>query len=222
MNWDRPGYLLYQTEHGKPLTAGYISRDDPRAYPGRLPVVSDFRYLGPDINAVDVRAYAPTVFDFLDVRWVVVDRYQMPEGAQRQATENLVGTIFAGRPPLYEDERITVYETWPETPLPFIELGPDWGPRQPGPDAPGVGQGRHHHPQPRYHAHFATRRASRRRRTGRFLAGRRRGSEDRTRDRARPQPGLSPSSLAPTVSCYEASSRAWSSAVSAWSRPDGR
>ncbi len=33
MNWDRPGYLLYQTEHSKPLTAAYISREDPRPWP---------------------------------------------------------------------------------------------------------------------------------------------------------------------------------------------
>jgi hypothetical protein len=134
MNWDRPNYLLFQTVHGKPLTAGYISRTDPRTYPERVPVLSDFRHGGPDINAVDVARYAPTVFAFADIRWVVVDRYQMPGGEERRHTEALVEAIFAGRVPVYEDARLSVYETWPPSePLAFIELGPDWGPWQPGP-----------------------------------------------------------------------------------------
>ncbi|MCX7852362.1 MAG: hypothetical protein N2383_06215 [Caldilineales bacterium] len=134
MTWDRPNYLLFQTVHGKPLTAGYITRTDPRTYPERLPVLSDFRHGGPDINAVDVARYAAAVFAFADIRWVVVDRYQMPGGEERRHTEALVRAIFAGHNPVYEDERITVYETRPPSePLPFIELGYDWGPRQPGP-----------------------------------------------------------------------------------------
>ncbi len=134
MSWDRPNYLLHQTVHGKPLTAGYISREDPRTLVGRIPVISDFRYKGPDINAVDVAAYAPTLFDFAGIRWVAIDRYQMPGGAERDATDALAAAIFQGRSPSYQDDRLTVYETWPpEPPLPFIELGNDWGARQPGP-----------------------------------------------------------------------------------------
>jgi hypothetical protein len=134
MSWDRPNYLLFQTVHGKPLTTGYITRTDPRTYPERVPVLSDFRHGGPDINAVDVARHAATIFAFADIRWVVVDRYQMPGGEERRHTEALVRTIFAGHSPVYEDERISVYETWPPSePLPFIELGYDWGPRQPGP-----------------------------------------------------------------------------------------
>lgn len=134
MSWDRPNYLLHQTVHGKPLTAGYISREDPRTLVGRIPVLSDFRYKGPDINAVDVAAYAATLFDFTGIRWVAVDRYQMPGGEEREVTEALAGAIFQGRSPVYEDERLSVYETWaPDPPLPFVELGAGWGPRQPGP-----------------------------------------------------------------------------------------
>ena len=47
MSWDRPNYLLHQTVHGKALTAGYISREDPRTLVGRIPILSDFRYKGP-------------------------------------------------------------------------------------------------------------------------------------------------------------------------------
>ena len=46
----------------------------------------------------------------------------------------LVQDIFAGRAPIYEDERLTVYETWqPDKRLPFIEIGYDWGSLQSGP-----------------------------------------------------------------------------------------
>ena len=144
MSWDRPNYLLQQTIHGKPLTAGYISREDPRTLPGRIPVLSDFRYKGPDINAVDVATHAATLFDFAGIRWVVVDRYQMPGGqasplraqarGERDVTDALVGAIFQGRSPVYQDDRLSVYETWaPDPPLPFVELGADWGPWRPGP-----------------------------------------------------------------------------------------
>ncbi len=50
MNYDRPGYLLYQTVHHKPLTVAYISRDDPRTLTTRVPVLQQFRHLGPDIS----------------------------------------------------------------------------------------------------------------------------------------------------------------------------
>jgi len=134
MNWDRPGYLLYQTVHAKPLTAGYISRNDPRTYPPRIPIISDFRHLGPDINAVPAASHAPTIFEFMDIDWVVVDRYKMPGGATREHTDALVQDIFAGRAPIFEDDRLTVYETWePDARLPFIEIGYDWGSLQPGP-----------------------------------------------------------------------------------------
>lgn len=132
MNWDRPGYLLYQTVHGKPLTAGYISRDDPHTYPTRLPLLSHLRHLQPDIHEIDPAAFASTLFRFLEVRWVVIDRYKMPGGAERQVTDALVAAIFAADQPLYEDERITVYAApWAAEPLPFIELGPEWGLLQP-------------------------------------------------------------------------------------------
>jgi hypothetical protein len=49
MNWDRPGYLLYQTVHRKRLTVAYISRDDPRMLVERAPVLQAFRHLGPDV-----------------------------------------------------------------------------------------------------------------------------------------------------------------------------
>jgi hypothetical protein len=137
MNYDRPGYLLYQTIHGKPLTVAYISRDDPRTLTERAPVLQHFRHLGDDIIAGDPAAVAETVFGDLGVGTVVLDRYKMPGGLEREYTEALAGRIFGGQAPLFGDERITVYRV-PEaladagsTPVPYLRLGPqNWGPRQ--------------------------------------------------------------------------------------------
>ena len=97
MNYDRPGYLLYQTVHGKPLTVAYISRDDPRTLTERMPVLQHFRHLGPDILDVDPAAVGPTVLADLGVGTVVLDRYKMPGGDERTYTERLGGQSFPGR-----------------------------------------------------------------------------------------------------------------------------
>lgn len=130
MNYDRPGYLLYQTVHGRPLTVAYISRDDPRTLTERAPVLQHFRHLGPDILASDPATLAQTVFADLGVGTVVLDRYKMPGGKEREYTEQLVRSIFDGKTPDYEDERITVYNVVAsEQPRPYLLLGPlHWGP----------------------------------------------------------------------------------------------
>jgi hypothetical protein len=136
MNYDRPGYLLYQTVHGKPLTAAYISRDDPRTLTERTPVLQHFRSLGDDIIAVDPAASAPAVLADLGVGTVVLDRYKMPGGLERDYTEALAERIFGGQEPIYTDDRITVYRvadpsTNPAPAQPYVQLGPrNWGPRQ--------------------------------------------------------------------------------------------
>ncbi len=135
MGWDRPGYLLYQTTHKKPLTAGYISRTDPRTLPARVPVINRFRLLAQDINCVDAPArLAPTIFEFMDIRWVILDRYKMPPGFERDFDEALTRDIFGDIQPIYEDDRLTVYETTPPTMrYPFVEIGWDFGPLEDGP-----------------------------------------------------------------------------------------
>jgi hypothetical protein len=129
MNYDRPGYLLYQTVHQKPLTVAYISRDDPRTLTERVPVLQHFRHLGPDILAGDPAAVAPTVLHDLGVGIVILDRYKMPGGLEREYTEGLAAAIFAGQPPLFADERITAYQVQaPVQPVPYLSLGPlHWG-----------------------------------------------------------------------------------------------
>lgn len=127
MNWDRPGYLLYQTVHGKPLTAAYISREDPRTLVERAPALQYFRRLGPDIIAFDLAGQGQQVLDELGVRWVVLDRYKMPGGKERTATEDAAGQIFGAQPPVYRDDRLTVYEvTPPQVRTPYLLLDAGW------------------------------------------------------------------------------------------------
>ena len=130
MNYDRPGYLLYQTVHGKPLTVAYISRDDPRTLTERTPVLQQLRHLGPDIIDADLGEAGLTVLNDLGVGKVVLDRYKMPGGDERTYTEAVAATIFEGVTPDYADERITVYTVPPvSAPAAYLQLGAlNWGP----------------------------------------------------------------------------------------------
>jgi hypothetical protein len=127
MNWDRPGYLLYQTVHEKPLTVAYISREDPRTLTERAPVLQQLRHLGPDIIEFDLRQGRQVLND-LGIRWVVLDRYKMPSGRERSYTEETAAQVFAGQTPVYQDERLTVFEvTPPEQAIPYLVLASGWG-----------------------------------------------------------------------------------------------
>jgi hypothetical protein len=129
MNWDRPGYLLYQTEHKKPLAVAYISRDDPRTLTERAPVLQHFRHLGPDVIAFDLAKQGQQVLADLGIRWVVLDRYKMPGGQERAYTDAATQQVFGNQPPVYADERITVYEVRPAaTTMPYLILGTGWEP----------------------------------------------------------------------------------------------
>jgi hypothetical protein len=130
MNYDRPGYLLYQTVHGRPLTVAYISRDDPRTLTERVPLLQHWRHLGPDIIEVDPVQVGLSVLYDLGVTTVVLDRYKMPGGEERTYTEGLAAALFADIAPSYSDERITVYAVpSPSRLQPYLALGPvGWGP----------------------------------------------------------------------------------------------
>jgi len=127
LDWDRPGYLLYQTVHRKPLTSAYISRDDPRTLVDRVPVLQAFRHLGPDIIDLDLALQGQQVLNDLGVRWVVLDRYKMPGGLEREYIEATARAVFSGAQPDYEDDRLTVYEVRNGEPLaPYMMLGDGW------------------------------------------------------------------------------------------------
>jgi len=62
---------------------------------------------------------------------VVLDRYKMPGGPEREVTDAYAQSIFAGQAPLFEDERITVYAVpEPAARGPYLILGTDWPARQ--------------------------------------------------------------------------------------------
>jgi hypothetical protein len=115
--------------HGKPLTVAYISRDDPRTLTERAPVLQHFRHLAPDIIRFDLAAQGEQVLNDLETRWVVLDRYQMPAGEERSYTDATAAEIFHGQQPVYQDDRITVYEVAkPATAAPYLVLGDGWDP----------------------------------------------------------------------------------------------
>jgi hypothetical protein len=72
------------------------------------------------------------VFDYLDVRYVVLDGYKMPPGGrERELTTQLAQEVFGAQPPAYADERLTVYRVEPPADRrPFLILGEGWGPRE--------------------------------------------------------------------------------------------
>jgi len=136
LNYDRPGYLLYQTVHQQPLTVAYISRDDPRTLTERVPLLQHFRHLGPDIIAGDPTTVGLTILQDLGVEAVVLDRYKMPGGQEREYTEALAHSLFAEESARYEDDRITIYSV-PTVgqPQPYLMLGArHWGPLRMGED----------------------------------------------------------------------------------------
>ena len=201
MNWDRPGYLLYQTEHGKPLSVAYISRDDPRTLTDRAPVLQHFRHLGPDIIAFDLAAQGRQVLADLGVRWVTLDRYKMPGGRERAYTEAAAQAIFGSQQPVYQDERLTAYEVKPpETAVPYLMLGTGWQPYDP--------QQRHAQLHRQRAADRARRRAGRSNRAGDPGAGQRRAGCAAS-GRRLCHPGAAPTRHEYDLSCAPGSRTPW-------------
>lgn len=128
MNWDRPVPLLYQTTHGKGLLTAYTSRNNPLDLSWRTPVLQQWRTLNADILKTDLAAVAPTVLRDFNLKYVVLDYYQMPPGPEREATERWVRAALPDVPPVYRDDRLTVYRAPVITaPQPYLQLGRGWG-----------------------------------------------------------------------------------------------
>jgi hypothetical protein len=131
MNWDRPTPMLYQTVHGKRLLTAYTSRDNPLELAWRTPVLQQWRYLGPDIIDQPLDLIAPTIFYDFNLRYLVLDYYQMPPGPEREATERWVAAALPGVTPIYDDGRLKVYSAPPkQVTQPYLSLGNGWGKRQ--------------------------------------------------------------------------------------------
>ena len=128
MNWDRPAPLLYQTVHHKKLLTAYISRENPHDLSWRTPVLQEWRTLKPDIIQADLAALAPTVLHDFGVKYIVLDYYQMPPGTERDGTERWVAAALPNQPPVFRDERLTVYQTPPlSARQSYLQLGDGWG-----------------------------------------------------------------------------------------------
>ena len=131
MNWDRPTPLLHQTVHGRPLLTAYTSRDNPLELAWRVPVFQQWRSLGPDIIDQPLDEVAPTIFFDFNLRYIVLDYWQMPPGPERDATEQWVAAALPDAAPFYDDGRLKVYQTPSKTEtVPYLSLGEGWGDRQ--------------------------------------------------------------------------------------------
>ncbi|MBE7552243.1 MAG: hypothetical protein HS126_14335 [Anaerolineales bacterium] len=131
MNWDRPTPMLYQTVHGKRLLTAYTSRDNPLELAWRTPVLQQWRALGPDIIDQPLDLIAPTIFYDFNLRYIVLDYYQMPPGPEREATERWVAVALPGVAPIYDDGRLKVYPTpSKQATQPYLTLGSGWDKRQ--------------------------------------------------------------------------------------------
>jgi hypothetical protein len=130
MNWDRPTPMLHQTTHGKRLLTAYTSRDHPSDLARRTPVFQQWRYLGPDIIDQPVDVIAPTIFADYNLRYIVLDYWQMPPGPERDGTEQWVIAALPGATPVYDDGRLKVYESpAPDMIQPYLSLAAGWSDR---------------------------------------------------------------------------------------------
>jgi hypothetical protein len=130
MNWDRPIHMFNQVYHGTKLIAAYFGKPNPLSIVEKTPVLQHFRYLGPDIIAQDISEIGTSVLASFNVRYVILDLYQMPGGREREVTLHLTEEIFGDTVPFYRDERLIVYRVEePVAPKPFLSLGQNWGRR---------------------------------------------------------------------------------------------
>lgn len=127
MNWDRPTPMLHQTVHGKPLLTAYTSRDNPQRLAWRTPVFQQWQNLGPDIIDQPLADIAPTIFYDFNLRYIVLDFWQMPPGPERDATEQWVAAALPNAVPVVDDGRLKVYQSPPKTETrPYLSLGDGW------------------------------------------------------------------------------------------------
>jgi hypothetical protein len=131
MNWDRPIHMFNQIYHNKKVIAAYFGKPNPLSIVEKTPVLQHFRYLGPDIIAQDISEIGASVLASFNVRYVILDLYQMPRGREREVTLHLTEKVFGDTVPFYRDERLIVYQVEePADPRPFLRLGQNWGRRE--------------------------------------------------------------------------------------------
>jgi len=74
---------------------------------------------------------APTIFYDFNLRYIVLDYWQMPDPAERARNEHWVAAALPDISPVYDDGRLKVYQSPPMTaPLPYLTLGNGWSARE--------------------------------------------------------------------------------------------
>ncbi len=127
MNWDRPTPLLHQTVHGKSLLTAYTSRDHPRDLSKRIPVFQQWRFLEMDIIDQPLDIIAPTIFFDFNLRYIILDYWQMPPGPERERTEKWVSAAIPNIAPIYDDGRLKVFQTPSKVETEtYLSLGDGW------------------------------------------------------------------------------------------------
>jgi len=128
MNWDRPAPLLYQTVHQKALLTAYTSRNNPLDLSKRTPILQQWRHLEGDIIKANLAEIGPSIFHDFNLRYIVLDYYQMPSGLEREKTEYWVKTALAEETPVYKNDRLIVYQTPTMSERhAYLRLGEGWG-----------------------------------------------------------------------------------------------
>lgn len=140
-------YLYYQTIHHKRIVGGAIPRaaENILEFTDRAPIVSDLVYPlkctdrcdSPDIVSVDA-AVAQNVLAYYGITHVILHRdvatyvsqtYGVGLDKIMRLDQRLLSIFFDGYPPIYEDERISVYRVVvPHHFQPFLRLEYGWGP----------------------------------------------------------------------------------------------
>lgn len=127
MDWDRPSPLLHQTVHGKRLLTAYTSRNNPRELAWRTPVLQHWRNLAPDIIDQPLAEIAPTIFYDFNLRYILLDYWQMPSAPEREINERWLSAALPEANPIFDDGRLKVYQSPPmRYSLPYLTLGEGW------------------------------------------------------------------------------------------------
>lgn len=148
-----PFYMLYQVIHEKPLVGGYTSRRMPYTILEELPLIRMFAYAepAPDIIAQDMPTIAASVFDYFDIRYVMLHSAggalqnplmeEVAQAAAGEAEPRREGATFVAsdarsasgllRPLTLGDQQpagavLTYRVVPPSDPLPFLGIGEGW------------------------------------------------------------------------------------------------
>ncbi len=148
-----PVYMLYQAVHDRPLVGGYTSRRLPYQILDELPILRQFAFAepAPDIIVQDPQRLAARVFDYFDIRYVLLhsDGGALRYGALQEIAQAAAGgaaPIEQGGTTVVPDARgasglirslgpgsldpagsLLIYEVLPpDDPLPFLGIGPGW------------------------------------------------------------------------------------------------